>query len=263
MGRKKRQKAVRGLNAVIYLRVSTDEQAKPGHFGLEAQLDLCQQYCKKQGYTVVEVAQDKGISGTKPIAQRPGIERAITLCEQKKADVIVAYAQDRYARKSSVLESILSGALRYKYRIETSDGNELTDPKNEMLVQATSFVANIEARLIARRLYTGRQGRSKVDGLGSGPLPYGYRRTSTGKLTIDSEEQKVIRIILDARADSRPYRYISDNLNEQGYKTAKGTSWTPGSVETISRHEMLYRTGIKQWGDVEAYNKWPIILKRS
>lgn len=261
MGRKKRQKPIRGLNAVIYLRVSTDEQAKPGHFGLEAQLDLCQQYCKKQGYTVVEVAQDKGISGTKPIAQRPGIERAITLCEQRKADVIVAYAQDRYARKSSVLESILSGALRYKYRIETSDGNELTDPKNEMLVQATSFVANIEARLIARRLYVGRQGRSKVDGLGSGPLPYGYRR-SAGEIVVDPKEQKVIRIILNARADNSPYRYISDYLNEQGHRTAKGTLWTPGSVETISRHEMLYQTGIKQWGEVEAYSKWPIIQER-
>lgn len=58
-----------GTKAVISLRVSTDEQAKPGHFGLEAQMELWQTYCDKQGYTVIEITEDKGISGKKP--QRP------------------------------------------------------------------------------------------------------------------------------------------------------------------------------------------------
>ena len=259
MGRHKRQEQVRGTNAVIYLRVSTDEQAKPGHFGLDAQLELCTTYCQKQGYAIIEVAQDKGISGTKPIAERPGIERAITLCEQRKADVIVAYAQDRYARKTGVLESLLSGALRYKYRIETSDGSELTDLNNEMVVAATSFVATIEARLIAKRLYGGRQQRSKVDGMGSGPLPYAYRRTTTGNIQINENEAHIARIILLAREIHTPYRKIAEGLNTSGYKTAKGTVWTPGSVETITRHERLYRAGVKTWGKVQAFNHWPTI----
>lgn len=260
MGRHKKQEQERGTNAVIYLRVSTDEQAKPGHFGLDAQLELCTAYCEKQGYTLVEVAQDKGISGTKPIAERPGIERAITLCEQRKSDVIVAYAQDRYARKTGVLEAILSGALRYKYRVETSDGSELTDTNNEMLVAATSFVASIEARLIAKRLYGGRQQRSKVDGMGSGPLPYAYRRAATGAIQVDEDEAHIVRAILLLRETNTPYRAVADRLNTQGYRTAKGTLWTAGSVETITRHESLYRTGVKTWGKVQAFHHWPAIV---
>lgn len=155
----------------------------------------------------------------------------------------------------------LSAALCYKYRIETSDGHELIDINNEMLIAATSFVAAVEARFIAKCLYGGRQQRSKADGLGGGSMPYGYTRSTTGKIAINPGEQKVIHTILTPLAANIPYRKISDHLNKAGCRTAKGTPWTPGSVEATSRHETFYKTGVKQCGKVEAYQKWPVILE--
>src|SRR5262249_48800280 len=92
-----------GLRAVIYIRVSTDEQNKD--FGQEAKREECNRHMARKGYSLVEVTQDLGISGAKGIEQRPGLQRAVQLCETGEADVIVVYAQDRLSRSNSGWET--------------------------------------------------------------------------------------------------------------------------------------------------------------
>jgi DNA invertase Pin-like site-specific DNA recombinase len=58
---------------VIYLRVSTAEQAAPGHHSLEAQEILCRRYAEGRGLEVVEVLRDEGYSGR--TSRRPGLRR--------------------------------------------------------------------------------------------------------------------------------------------------------------------------------------------
>ena len=48
--------------AVIYTRVSTDEQARDG-LGLSIQLKRCRAYAEAQGWSVVETFTDAGVSG--------------------------------------------------------------------------------------------------------------------------------------------------------------------------------------------------------
>ena len=53
------------LRAALYLRVSTDEQAKEGHYGLEVQEERGRSFCESQEYSLSEehVFSDS-ISGT-------------------------------------------------------------------------------------------------------------------------------------------------------------------------------------------------------
>lgn len=37
------------MKAAIYLRVSTEEQARPGHVSLQAQRETCLVYCQREG----------------------------------------------------------------------------------------------------------------------------------------------------------------------------------------------------------------------
>ncbi len=270
---KKALRDIHGKRAIIYIRVSTEEQLKGGHHGVEAQLAACIEYLARKGYIEVCIQRDLGKSGAKGIASRPGIATALELCEGGLADVIVCYAQDRLARKSGVFEDIRERAVRGHFRLETArDGQDLTTEENELSADAMSFVASIERKMIAKRLYGGRKERGKIDGRGSSTLPYGYRyhlevvATSDGDqvvktIEVDPEAAEVVRIILELR-QAHSYQYVADSLNALGHRTPRsGREWTVGNVQGIERNAELYRTGIRRWDGIEGAERWPIIVE--
>ena len=58
--------------AILYARVSTDEQARSG-YSLAQQLEALRAYCEREGYKVLEEVQDPGQSGAS--LERPGMDR--------------------------------------------------------------------------------------------------------------------------------------------------------------------------------------------
>lgn len=256
----KRADEVMGTRAVMYLRVSGEGQLKEG-YGLDAQQDACVEYAVRKGYSIVATLRDEAISGVKDMSQRPALTQAVGMCVTGQADVFLCYALDRQSRDVILFNTVRSQLKKAGIRFETAkEGQDFTRDESMLMGDIYAAFAAEERRRISMRLLGGRGQRSKIDGLGSGPLPYGYMRATTGEITINPDEQKVIAIILTSRDAGIPYRAISERLNKEHYRTAKGTPWTPGSVETISRHETLYRTGVKKWGKVEAYQQWPILL---
>lgn len=252
---------VRGLRAVIYLRVSTEEQAQHG-YGLESQEDACRAYCQRHGYEIVAVCRDEGISGTADVADRPGLAQALGLCSAGATDVLVAYAQDRIARRVGLFDQIREKSIRWGTRLETvKEGTDFTT--NESLLMGDIFAAFAaeERRRIAARLYGGRRVRSKRDGRGSGPLPFGYVRGAEGIVEVDMAAAPVIRRLFALRAGGQGYQATADTLNAEGCPTpAGGKRWTVGHVQNVERHETLYRTGRRQWDDVESERLWPVVL---
>jgi len=68
--------------AVGYVRVSSEEQATHG-YGLEAQERAIRAFAESQGYELIAVIQDPGVSGATRPASRPGFKRVLALAEEK------------------------------------------------------------------------------------------------------------------------------------------------------------------------------------
>src|SRR5438067_135158 len=98
-------------NVVIYRRVSQADNDEKN--GLEIQEQVAQEYCQRQGYNVVAVFTDDGVSGTIPLLDRAGLQDAFDHCLSRKSTRIIAYHQDRFARKIGVFETIRETAQRY------------------------------------------------------------------------------------------------------------------------------------------------------
>ena len=83
--------------AVLYVRVSTDEQAD-GPFNLINQEKKCRNYCAQNGLRVVEVFVDLGKSAR--TTERPEFKRMLDFCKTNKRDVGYVVVQDlsRFAR---------------------------------------------------------------------------------------------------------------------------------------------------------------------
>jgi site-specific DNA recombinase len=129
MARPKKQpvaQAGAGNRAVIYLRVSGEEQAKEG-YGLEDQEDKCTRYSDEHGYSIVGILRDEGLKGDQPISERPALQQALEMCAKGLADVLVAKAQDRLARDTEIWPQIRKAAIKARVRIETvKEGNPNT-----------------------------------------------------------------------------------------------------------------------------------------
>lgn len=247
-----------GTRAIVYLRVSKEDGASK--HGLDPQRDSCHAYLAKCGYREVAECVDDGVSGATPARERKGLARAFRLCRQGQADVIVAYHQDRFARKMGVFDDIRDLALGARIRLETADGRVLTHKDDFLNGDVSALVAAIERRRISERFYLARRRRSMKDGCGSGVMPYGYLRELDDSIVIDEHAARVIRRLFALRAAGMTYQQIADALNADGTLTATGRRWTTGTVWGIERNRELYTTGTRRWDDVTADERWPVIL---
>jgi site-specific DNA recombinase len=86
---------------LIYVRVSTAEQAAAGHFSLAAQEELCRRHAESIGFSVAEVFRDEGASGR--TSNRPGFRKLMEYTSApRSASIAAVLVQDtgRLARNS-------------------------------------------------------------------------------------------------------------------------------------------------------------------
>src|SRR5215204_5032237 len=82
--------------AVLYARVSTDEQARSG-YSLAQQLEALREHADREGYEVLEEVSDPGQSGAS--LERPGMDRVRDLVGTGGVAVVLAQDRDRIARE--------------------------------------------------------------------------------------------------------------------------------------------------------------------
>ena len=75
--------------AVIYCRVSTDEQARSGT-SLDTQRDACLKYAESHGLKIVGTFRDD-YTGAVPIEQRPEGRKAYAMLTSAEADLLIVY----------------------------------------------------------------------------------------------------------------------------------------------------------------------------
>jgi len=258
---RKNKKITQDNNVVVYLRVSKADGDDKN--GLEVQLRVIESYIERKGYALVKVCKDDGISGATPFSAREGLQEAFDICFNGQASRIIAYHQDRFARKVGVFEDIREVAQRYGITLETADNRILTDKDDEIQGDVIAFVASMERKRIAERFKASKRNRAIKDGWGSSTLPFGYTTDENGAIVIEPNEAHTIRMVLKIRS-YRSIRSTVDFLNTnedfKSLKTPNGGKWHIATIQRIEANKELYTKGIKRWDDVVATEQWPIIV---
>lgn len=97
--------------AGIYIRVSTEDQAREG-FSLAEQKEKLVQLCKFKEYEVFKVYKDAGISA-KDMKNRPAFQEMLADMKSGKINYIVAYKLDRVTRSVRDLEELIAQLEMY------------------------------------------------------------------------------------------------------------------------------------------------------
>lgn len=85
------------LRVALYIRVSTEEQAKFG-ISLAAQEDALLRYVHEKGYKIVDIYRDEGNSARKPVSKRPVMLQLLEDVKSGKIDRILFTKFDRWSR---------------------------------------------------------------------------------------------------------------------------------------------------------------------
>ncbi|PDH70263.1 hypothetical protein TY90_21730, partial [Bacillus licheniformis] len=92
------------MRAAIYVRVSTEEQAKEG-YSISAQIQRLEDFARSQDWVVFDHYIDDGYSAKN--LNRPDMNRMIKDIRERKFDVVLVYRLDRMVRSVSDLHELL------------------------------------------------------------------------------------------------------------------------------------------------------------
>lgn len=220
--------------AVVYLRVSTEEQSKEG-VSLEAQEEKIRAYCSLKGLEIVEVCIDAGVSGSKRLESREAGSRLIKLVNEGKANAVVALKLDRLFRNAVDALLTTEGWDKQGIALHLVDmGGQTIDTKTAMgrfFMNTMAGFAELERNLTSERTATALNYKKNSKQAYS-PTPFGFERVGDS-LVEDEQEQAIIRRIFFERSEGLSYWKIAEELNSLGIATKKGGKWYASTVKYI------------------------------
>lgn len=176
------------MNAIIYTRVSTDDQADKGH-SLPFQEEFLRQYCQIKKYNVLEHYQDDYSAKN---FERPAFKKLFAYCQKNKTkvDVILFTRWDRFSRN---LEEALRMIRKFRdmgIQINSAANPlELDSPDSKLLLAVFLTIPEVENDKNSIRTTEGMRMAKKL-GCWVGTAPYGYKncRNAEGKSTLEITE---------------------------------------------------------------------------
>jgi site-specific DNA recombinase len=248
-------------NAIIYARVSTDEQAEKG-YSLQSQVERCREYALGKGMKIVAEIKDDYTGST---LDRPGFNELESMLARKEARIIVITEADRLSRNAADTLAIYEEWADQEIELHFCDTGKVNFGEESILVNGMPvLVAQYERMQFRKRSMNGRYNKAKNGKpVLNGPPPYGYRKRGVGKdgvLVKYEPELKVVRDIFEwytrGNGTGAPMslRMIARKLNKDGIpSTQPNKKWTISRLHRIL-HKEIY-AGVYYYGKTRTKSK--------
>jgi len=200
----------------IYCRLSKDDELQGESASISNQREMLTNYCKAQGFTIVDIFQDDGYTGLN--MDRPGLKQALKAIEDKKINLLLTKDLSRlgrnYLETGRLMEDYFPRrGVRYiavNDNIDTArDSNEIAPFKN---ILNEMYSKDISKKVHSSYLLHAKQG--KYTGV---VPPFGYLKdpNNKGHLIVDGETAWVVRKIFDYAMESKGSNYIRRRLERE------------------------------------------------
>lgn len=218
--------------ALIYLRVSTEDQAEHG-YSIAAQREECLAKARELGASSVLEFADEGVSGS--ILERPALVRALERLRAGGVKWFICLDTSRLSR--SVAHQLLlvdeirkAGAELVFVNARFSD-----TPEDRFHLTVLGAVDEYERARTRLRSLIGKRAKAKAGRLTHSPGLYGYRfDKETDTLNPDERQAAVVRLIFGwfTSEDLGPSS-IALRLNSMGVPSPRGKTWSRQTVRRI------------------------------
>lgn len=249
----------------LYLRVSTQEQAKEG-YSIGEQGARLKDYCKAMRWDTYKTYIDPGYSGAD--TNRPALQDLISDVEDGKIEKVVVYKLDRLSRSQLdtlyLIEKVfLANNCDF---VSMTENFDTSTPFGRAMIGILAVFAQLEREKIKERMVMGKEARAK-EGLWNGgtePIGYDYNIIND-MLEINEYEIMQVRELFDLFVNGdQNLRALERLFLEKGYKHKHGT-WDPKAMRRVLRNKLylgyinykgeLYEGKHKATIDEEIFNK--------
>lgn len=239
---------------VAYCRVSTDKLDQINSYENQKE-SFKKQLSKDNGYNLIEVFADKGLTGTN-FSKREEFNRMLFMAglDIDKVNNTYVYTANRY-RRSKFNYIYVTNTSRFARNIEVisiirelkkngvyvifNDINKSTEnPEDEMILNIFFTMDEQESRDKSSKGINGHR-RSAInnDKIATNGRLYGYRYIKAeNRLEIIEEEAEVVRLIYKLCLDGLGQRKIINELNNRNIKTRNGVNFGVTQINNILRN---------------------------
>jgi site-specific DNA recombinase len=222
---------------VIYARYSSANQREAS---IEDQVEICRRYAAQQGWRVVDVIDDRALSGASRF--RPGFQRLLAEAEARRFEVVLCEALDRLGRKLADVADLYDRLTFHRIQLFTASTGQIT----QMHVGVMGMMAQMYLSDLRDKTRRGQLGRARAGRIPGG-LAYGYAvvpppsgsREAGERRIVPAEAEMVRRIFRDCAAGVSP-RHIARALNAEGVPGPGGRPWG----DTTIRGQVARGTGV-------------------
>jgi site-specific DNA recombinase len=209
------------LWAILYARVSTDEQARSG-YSLAQQLEALREYADREGYEVLEEVVDPGQSGAS--LERPGMDRVRDLVAGGGVYVVLAQDRDRFAREPAYHYLLRREFEEHGTKIRALNDRGDESPEGELTDGILDQLAKYERAKIAERTRRGKLQKARQGKLiASMKPPYGFRyNKARDGLVVHDPEARVVERIFQLAAEGYGTKAIQTRLYREGIPSPTG-----------------------------------------
>ncbi len=231
------------MNAAFYGRFSTDMQREAS---IEDQYRNCARYAEREGWSIAQRYEDKGISGA--TKDRPAYQDMLADAKSKKFDILMVDDLSRLSRDNVETQWSLKRLKFWGIRvIAVSDGFDSDSKAYKIQAGFKGMMNDMFLDDLAEKTHRGLTGQA-LKGFRCGGLPYGYdivpiydpngRKDPYGRplvigtrLAINPEKAPWVVQICEWYADGvYPVRGIAAELNRLKVPAPRSGSWSMSTI---------------------------------
>jgi site-specific DNA recombinase len=214
--------------AILYIRVSTDEQAERGH-SLAYQEEKLKLYCQLKGIEVMAMFKEDHSAKS---FERPQIKSLLTYLRKNRGliDTMLFIKWDRFSRNAGDAYAMIK--TLHKLGVEpyaTEQPLDLTVPKNKTMLALYLTIPEVENDRRSLNVNSGmRRARREGRFLGVAPVGYLNKRDANNKpvLMLDPIQAPLVkRGFEEALKCIKPIFTIFQELKAEGFKCSKSNFW--------------------------------------
>jgi site-specific DNA recombinase len=216
---------------VLYLRVSTDRQAREG-YSLEAQEYNLRKWCEARGYVIVGVYRDEGISA-KDVQHRPALLQLLDDAKTGDFDLVLFWCLSRFTRSVRDLYELYQQLSIVNVEIcSATEPIDTTTPMGRAVMGVLAVFAQMERELTAERVYYAMEERAR-QGKRTCNEVLGYDLYGKDSFAINAAEAEQVQYIFSRYAEYKNLSAVAELCRLKGYHGKRGQKHRPWTVQRI------------------------------
>ncbi len=211
------------MNSIIYIRVSTTEQAEHG-YSLKVQEEICTDYARRNNIEVLRIFKEKGESAK--TTNRTELKKLLTYIQinSNQIDHLIVFKLDRLTRNLLDYASLIQLLSRYGIIIKSATENISDSPEGMLMQNIIASFAQYDNDQRSQRTRGGMvQALKEGRWVWIAPLGYEFKKKNQKSYLVPSKDKDKIQRIFNGFSNGRKQHEIVEDLKRVGCSISKQT----------------------------------------